>query len=184
LDGLENLSPEERSRFLVMGGECNYLFETVTNLDTGTISLQEIDGTKWKNGRGVRWKEEDIQLMLDLAEKTLEQTTKLLGMNSVQILRKERAVGIINTSQKRFLYENLEEICLTVQQALQQCTVPHCAFNGGNDVWVDVGNKALGIRALQKYAYRFLPKELQAEELVSKIILSTIQSSVMVGYTF
>ena len=77
-----------------------------------------------------------------------------------KILRKERAcgttesvdidiVGIINTSSKRFTYENLEEIALTVQAALRDCAAPHCAFNGGNDVWVDVGNKALGISALQ-----------------------------------
>ena len=27
--------------------------------------------------------------------------------------------------------------------------VPHCAFNGGRDVFIDIGHKALGIRALQ-----------------------------------
>jgi hypothetical protein len=27
--------------------------------------------------------------------------------------------------------------------------IPFCAFNGGHDVFLDVGNKALGIRALQ-----------------------------------
>ena len=156
---------EERSRFLVMGGECNYLFETVTDPQTGVISLREIDGKLWKDGRGVRWKEEDITIMLDLAEKTLKEMTALLHL-SAQILRKERAVGIINTfPNKRFSYENLEEICLTVQHVLKDCTVPHCAFNGGNDVWVDAGNKALGIRALQRYIYRFLPKELRADEL-------------------
>lgn len=56
---------------------------------------------------------------------------------------------MINTSPKRFSYEVLEELALSVQDALKPLRVPHCAFNGGNDVWVDVGNKALGIRALQ-----------------------------------
>lgn len=163
LDGLEALRPEERARFLVMGGECNYLFETYTNEADGKVYLRSIDGKLWKDGRGVRWKEEDISSMLDKAEQTLCDTTSLLNM-PVKIIRKERAVGIVNTSNKRFSYENLEEICLTVQAALKDCTVPHCAFNGGNDVWVDVGNKALGIQALQKYVFRFLPKDLQAVE--------------------
>lgn len=30
-------------------------------------------------------------------------------------------------------------------------TIPFCAFNGGHDVWVDVGNKAEGVRVLQSY---------------------------------
>ncbi|RHY27650.1 hypothetical protein DYB32_006638 [Aphanomyces invadans] len=73
-----------------------------------------------------------------------------------KILRKERAVGIYNPTDKRFVYENLEEIALTVQHVLRHTTIPHCAFNGGNDVWVDIGNKALGISALQHYVVRLV----------------------------
>lgn len=29
--------------------------------------------------------------------------------------------------------------------------LPFCAFNGGNDVFVDVGNKSLGLEALMNY---------------------------------
>ena len=29
--------------------------------------------------------------------------------------------------------------------------VPFCAFNGGNDVFVDIGNKSLGLHALKKF---------------------------------
>lgn len=29
--------------------------------------------------------------------------------------------------------------------------LPFCAFNGGNDVFVDVGNKSLGLDALMRY---------------------------------
>uniref|UniRef100_K3X834 IMP-specific 5'-nucleotidase 1 n=1 Tax=Globisporangium ultimum (strain ATCC 200006 / CBS 805.95 / DAOM BR144) TaxID=431595 RepID=K3X834_GLOUD len=164
LDALEALSAEERARFLVMGGECNYLLETYTHDETGKLSLREIPGHLWKDGRGERWKEHDVQQLLDVAERVLRETTELLHLPAA-ILRKDRAIGIINTSQKRFMYEDLEEICLTVQHELQHFSVPFCAFNGGNDVWVDIGNKALGIQALQKYVLRFLPKELQGEEL-------------------
>lgn len=62
--------------------------------------------------------------------------------------------GLIQADPEgHFSYETLEEIALSVQEALKGRVVPHCAFNGGRDVWVDVGNKALGIRALQARAH-------------------------------
>lgn len=133
-----------------MGGECNYLHQTCVDAVTGKVGLEVVEPRKWKDGRGVRWSDEDINDLLNKAESTLKETVNLLHLDA-KVLRKERACGIINTTNKRFTYENLEEIALTVQNALKDCTVPHCAFNGGNDVWVDVGNKALGISALQYY---------------------------------
>lgn len=166
LDALEDLTPDQRARFLVMGGECNYLLETYVNKDTKKVGLREIDGHVWKDGRGERWTQHEITALLDAAEQVLKDTTAMLHLPT-QILRKERAIGIINQSDKRLSYENLEEICLTLQLELKEFRVPFCAFNGGNDVWVDIGNKALGIQALQKYVFRFLPKDMQDEELVS-----------------
>lgn len=167
LDALELLPAEHRARFLVMGGECNYLLETYTSADSGKLGLRELPGPAWKDGRGERWQETTVQQVLDVAERVLRDTTALLHMSAATILRKDRAVGIVNTApHKRFLYENLEEVCLAVQEALRDVDVPFCAFNGGNDVWVDIGNKALGIQALQKYVLRFLPSELQGEEFV------------------
>lgn len=29
--------------------------------------------------------------------------------------------------------------------------IPFCCFNGGSDVWVDVGDKSLGVSVLQRY---------------------------------
>lgn len=150
LEAIQTLPPTLIQRFLVMGGECNYLHTTWIEKDTGRVRLRVVPGEEWKDGRGVRWSDEEIRDMLDKAEATLEKTVNLLQLPA-RILRKERACGIINTSSKRFTYEILEEITLTVQDALKNCTAPHCAFNGGNDVWVDVGNKALGISALQLY---------------------------------
>ncbi|KAJ8523826.1 hypothetical protein ON010_g17292 [Phytophthora cinnamomi] len=151
-----------------MGGECNYLFETHTDKASGAVGLREIDGAVWKDGRGERWPEHEVTALLDAAEKVLEETVKVLHL-SAKILRKERAIGIINTSDKRILYENLEEISLTLQHELRHFSVPFCAFNGGNDVWVDIGHKALGIQALQKYVFRFLPKELRDSEELRNI---------------
>jgi hypothetical protein len=56
---------------------------------------------------------------------------------------------MIRKGPGRFTYEALEEVALCCQSALADNPMPHCAFNGGRDVWVDVGNKSLGIRALQ-----------------------------------
>ncbi|KAG7397100.1 IMP 5'-nucleotidase [Phytophthora boehmeriae] len=168
LDALEDVTMEERARFLVMGGECNYLFETCTEKATGVVKLREIDGADWKDGRGERWPQSEVTALLDAAEDVLEKTIRALHL-SARILRKERAIGIINTSSKRILYENLEEISLTLQHELRHFNVPFCAFNGGNDVWVDIGHKALGIQALQKYVLRFLPKELRDSEELRNI---------------
>ena len=44
----------------------------------------------------------------------------------------------------------LEELTFTVQKQLD-AKIPFCAFNGGNDVFVDVGNKSLGLEALMQY---------------------------------
>lgn len=52
------------------------------------------------------------------------------------------------------IYEVLEELALTVNAGLlddESIVLPFCAFNGGNDVFVDVGNKSLGLEALMKY---------------------------------
>ncbi|CAH0485831.1 unnamed protein product [Peronospora farinosa] len=168
LDALAELTSEERARFLVMGGECNYLFETYTHKSSGVVGLREIDGAVWKDGRGERWPEEEVTALLDAAEVVLQDTVKALHL-STRILRKERAIGIINTSDKRIRYENLEEISLTLQHELRDFRVPFCAFNGGNDVWVDIGHKALGIQALQKYVFRFLPKELRDSDELRNI---------------
>ena len=48
------------------------------------------------------------------------------------------------------IYEVLEELAITVQNQLSSA-LPFCAFNGGNDVFVDVGNKSLGLEALMAY---------------------------------
>lgn len=49
------------------------------------------------------------------------------------------------------IYEVLEELAITVQQQLVDAPLPFCAFNGGGDVFVDVGNKSLGLEALMQY---------------------------------
>ncbi|TVY46386.1 IMP-specific 5'-nucleotidase [Lachnellula occidentalis] len=72
------------------------------------------------------------------------------------ILRKERAVGIIpSIPGYKFARESLEETVLVVQKKLEMSKVgrmlPFCAFNGGNDVFVDIGDKSWGVLVCQEY---------------------------------
>ncbi|EQC29746.1 hypothetical protein SDRG_12518 [Saprolegnia diclina VS20] len=157
LEVLAGLTPAERSRFHVMGGECNYLHVTETCATTGKVSLRVVPGREWKDGRGERWDQAEVDQLLDVAEKVLIEMVDTFQLTAA-VLRKERAIGIYNTSTtKRLCYETLEEIALTVQHALKDHSIPHCAFNGGNDVFVDIGNKALGISALQAFVGDRLP---------------------------
>ena len=59
------------------------------------------------------------------------------------------------------IYEVLEELAITVQQQLVDAPLPFCAFNGGGDVFVDVGNKSLGLEALMQYL-KFNPSQVAA----------------------
>lgn len=67
----------------------------------------------------------------------------------VQVVRKERAAGVV--PQRGTVYEVLEELAITVQRQLVDAPLPFCAFNGGGDVFVDVGNKSLGLEALMSH---------------------------------
>jgi IMP and pyridine-specific 5'-nucleotidase len=66
-----------------------------------------------------------------------------------------RAVGIIPKPGHRFPREALEETVLVAQKILELSVVgrrlPFCAFNGGNDVFVDIGDKSWGVRACQGF---------------------------------
>lgn len=137
-----NLS-ELQDKFLVMGGECNYLLRPDENW-----RLQLIDPTLWQSPEMLSYKQADVEAVLDQAQSLLLESAERLGMK-VELVRKERAVGIV--PQKVTMFEALEDIALTVQAELADSSIPFCCFNGGNDVFVDIGNKNLGISALMSY---------------------------------
>ncbi len=86
--------------------------------------------------------------LLDDAERALRTEADRLRL-PVQVIRKPRAIGVVPTGP--VIYETLEEIALAVQATLSGSALPFCAFNGGNDVFVDVGNKSIGLQALQRH---------------------------------
>ena len=139
---------------IILGGESNFLFQFDTSSE---YLLRYIEKSEWLLPEMEKWTEEDIQALLDVAEKALREC--ISGMElSAEILRKERAVGIIPTlapNTRKFTREQLEETVLVTQQVVEMSPaakkLPFCAFNGGNDVFVDIGDKGWGVLACQRY---------------------------------
>jgi IMP and pyridine-specific 5'-nucleotidase len=137
------LPPQIRRLFHVMGGECNYLLRVNSN-----YRLEFVPDEIWKPEDMLAWREEEVTELLDTAERSLKSAAARLRL-PIDIVRKPRAVGAVPRDPT--IYEVLEEMALTVQVQLLHSGLPFCAFNGGNDVFVDVGNKSVGLRALMRF---------------------------------
>jgi IMP and pyridine-specific 5'-nucleotidase len=140
----QKLPPNVTKYFHVMGGECNYLLKI-----NDEYCLEFVPNEQWATIEQYGWREgKDLQAFLDRAEVFLNRYSQYLGID-VEVMRKEYAVGII--PREDTIYENLEELALAAQAELSTSDIPFCAFNGGNDVFVDVGNKHIGLQALMKH---------------------------------
>ncbi|PFH35370.1 putative IMP-specific 5'-nucleotidase 1 [Besnoitia besnoiti] len=165
-----NLSAEAAGNFYVMGGESNYLMQL-----SPSFTLAPVDEALWTSFRPGCCPL-DAQRLLDLAEEALRTLSEDLKLPAC-ILRKARAVGLIrkpvNEDNDESIFgfvsdggmhrENLEEIVMRVRRVIRdefgpQCMVPWSAFNGGKDVWVDIGNKAEGVAMLQGL-FQLSPRE-------------------------
>jgi len=158
-------------RLVIIGGESSYLFE----FDVSHKScLNYIPREKWMLEEMKLWGDENIQLLLDVAEAALIECVNNMQL-SAEILRKERAVGIIQATgpkAQKFTREQLEETVLVTQHIVEMSPVakkiPFCAFNGewnpicpttvsniasigGSDVFVDIGDKSWGVLSCQRY---------------------------------
>ena len=147
-----NVPKEVTDRFHIMGGECNYLLRVGPGKDR---RLEFVPDEEWKSTFMMSWSERDIQKLLKDAEALLLEGATRLRL-PVTVMRKERAVGVIPTAPT--IYEVLEDLAITVQSRLDS-PLPFCAFNGGNDVFVDVGNKSLGLESLMSHL-AFTPAEV------------------------
>eukprot|EP00741_Cyanophora_paradoxa_P000889 tig00000448_g859.t1 len=154
LDGLmqrfQTADPECLSRFFVLGGECNFLFKVAKDSAHSVPHLEEDPLFVPDLLKSVS--QESIQKLLDTAHDTLLERKEALDLD-VQVIRKSRAVGIIPQPGIQLPREQLDEIVLGVQHDCSSLGVPFCAFNGGRDVWVDVGNKHIGVAALQQWLH-------------------------------
>ena len=111
------------------------------------------------------WTATNVAALLDVAESALQGCIATMNLPAAMV-RKDRAVGIIplppasSTSANqssvppRFTREQLEETVLVTQQVLETSAagraLPFCAFNGGNDVFVDIGDKSWGVLGCQR----------------------------------
>lgn len=135
-----------------LGGESNFLF---TYDHTSPSLLRYISRREWIVPSMSKWTQDPITALLNLAESSLRDCITNLSLPAT-ILRKERAVGIIPTiTGTRLPRESLEETVLVVQKKLEMSKVgtelPFCAFNGGNDVFVDIGDKSWGVLVCQEW---------------------------------
>lgn len=162
------LSSFQKGGLVVMGGESNFLFR----YDPGNpVRLAYVPRHEWLLDEMVKWNENDITELLDIAESSLRACASNLNM-PVAVLRKDRAVGVYPFDRSRPIHrEQLEETVLVVQNTVERSAVgarlPFCAFNGasplrlclesniddagGNDVFVDIGDKSWGVCACQQY---------------------------------
>lgn len=152
LHAAPDLSPAQKHQLLViMGGESNYCFAFDSTLPD---LLRPVPRRDWQLAEMALWSDPDIAALLDLAEAALRECVHALALPA-DVLRKDRAVGIYPPPGTRLSRESLEETVLVVQKVLETSAVgrrlPFCAFNGGNDVFVDIGDKSWGVLACQKF---------------------------------
>ncbi|KAI8892617.1 IMP-specific 5-nucleotidase [Globomyces pollinis-pini] len=177
LSGFKNSKLDHKlfDNFYVFGGECNYLFK----YNSKTLHLEYIPEEVYQPESIRVWStdEERIQELLNVAESHLKTRVKELGLeNRVSILHKSRAVGCNPIAPYSLTREQLDELALSTQTVLNEHQmdrsksknkrlrtsngapsspalpiIPFCAFNGGSDVWVDIGNKLIGVKILREW---------------------------------
>ncbi|ODV95056.1 hypothetical protein PACTADRAFT_81594 [Pachysolen tannophilus NRRL Y-2460] len=154
IDALEleiyGLTERQKERFLVMGGEANYLLQ----YDSVLKKLKFIEPSKWILPAMAGWNPINITNTLDFAESVLSDLIRKLELPAI-VVKKERAVGMVAKPGFKLLREALEEVVLICDNKLNNFQpaqeIEFCAFNGGSDVWVDIGDKSLGVKVLQTF---------------------------------
>lgn len=153
----KKLPAEDCKKFYLFGGECNYLLSLGSDYRLHPVKEKGPGGwhtaTKFLNEAPSNWEESDITNILDIAYESVEDSMKEMNIRG-KIIRKKRSIGLIKATDREIPREALDETVLRVQEKLDNSdsvTLPFCAFNGGSDVWVDVGNKRVGVNILASY---------------------------------
>jgi len=144
----QDRAPEElTSRFFVLGGECNYLIRC-----TAEYRLAQVPEQQFQTPEILSWPAESITQLIQVAKRSLTYSIKTMCLEA-DVITKERSCGMVPRAGHSFSREQLDEVCIGARVALKRENVelPFCAFNGGSDVWVDVGNKLIGVKVLRGY---------------------------------
>jgi IMP and pyridine-specific 5'-nucleotidase len=143
-------------RFYIFGGECNYLLRLGDDYRLRAVREDGpggwVNSTKYLPECPGNWNESEINSILDKAEACFLTSSVDQSMRAT-IIRKKRSVGLVPKVDEKIPREALDETVLRIQTELEEAKVslPFCAFNGGRDAWVDVGNKRVGVQVLQSY---------------------------------
>ena len=113
--------------------------------------------TKHLEEAPANWAEADIKDMLDTAENAVKDALEDLQMKG-RLIRKKRSIGLVPAQAGAEIpREVLDETVLRCHKQLSMMNngtgpnLPFCAFNGGSDAWVDVGNKRVGVELLGSF---------------------------------
>lgn len=166
------LTEAQKRNLLIMGAESNYLFR----FDTDLKGFRYIELADWFLPAMKQWDRDKLDEIMDISEKHLVHLQTRFGLTeTTTIIRKARSVGIIPNPGHHILRELLEEMVLLCSYILsnfdlgplgptlkvggynnsnpevKKDEIRVCAFNGGSDVWVDIGDKLVGVEALQRF---------------------------------
>ena len=151
--------------------ECNYLLRCALNEDGTEVLLLPVSEELWQadnlpGPKPSKFPQEQVKMILDIAENTMKRTCDEMHLRA-RVLRKERAVGMYpggdelvkvypkGHGSKKLKREALDEVVLRIMDELRAATppitIPFCAFNGGRDAWIDIGNKKVGVECLQAF---------------------------------
>lgn len=154
------LTSEECSRFYLFGGECNYLVRLGPDYHLHPVREEGPGGwctsTRYIDEAPSNWPESSVHALLDCAAEVMNHAVEDLNLRG-RVIRKKRSVGLVPNPGQEITRESLDEVVLRTQEKLQLLHegngpgLPWCAFNGGSDAWVDVGNKRVGVKVLQSY---------------------------------
>lgn len=109
-----DMPQDYKQNLIVLGGESSYLFKA-----SGTEEhlLDYVPRPDWILKEMESWTDEDVAELLDVAEAALKECVKNMRLPA-DVIRKERAVGIVPTAGRRFAREQLEETVLVTQKIL------------------------------------------------------------------
>jgi IMP and pyridine-specific 5'-nucleotidase len=156
------LTPAECERFYLFGGECNYLLRLGPDYRLHPVREQGPGGwctaTQYLPDAPANWSEDQVTALLDVAQLNAQKAVEELNLRRARVIRKRRSIGLVPISSSAEIpRESLDETVLRVHEQVARMNdgkgpcVPYCAFNGGTDCWVDVGNKRVGVQILQSY---------------------------------
>lgn len=157
----KNLTQEECERFYLFGGECNYLLHLGQDFHLHPVKETGRGGwmtaTKHIPHSPANWNEDDLTALLETAQAALDESVSDQNIKG-RIIRKKRSIGLVpSPGTSGISREALDESVLRCQTKLsalnagEKSMLPFCAFNGGSDVWVDIGNKRVAVEVLSTY---------------------------------